>query len=217
MSVLVEVLVDLVEPERHVDLVPHVAGGERHRHTDPLDQVVVHHVADDLERRSGVPLLLHRVGALNRVERRVDEANDVVHESLVIAAVERELTATGVVGVDGVDVAGLHAPAAADAVLDQLFVRPASKHLAHDGVVGLHLHGNVVEIEGLEVVRDRDRHRHWDDDVIVLVEQLHGDRVMECHARSPGPVVERGGVNHERSAAESLRECLDDRGLLGLE
>ena len=197
MSVLVEMLVDLVEPERHVNLVPHIAGWERHRHTDPLDQVVVHYVADDLERRAGVPLLLHRVGALDRVERRVDEANDVVHESLVVAAVERELTTTGVVGVDGVDVAGLHAPAAADAVLDQLFVRPASKHLAHDGVVGLHLHGNVVEIESLEVVRDRDRHRHWDDDVIVLVEQLHGDRVMECHARSPGPVVEGRGVDHE--------------------
>src|SRR5699024_6980145 len=94
--------------------------------------------------------------------------------------VERELAgALLVVGVDRVEVAGLHSPPAGDPVLDQLEARPPLEHLAHDRVVGLHLDGEVVEIERLDVVRDRDRRRDRHDDVVIGIAQLDRDRVIE--------------------------------------
>src|SRR5699024_3829286 len=99
-----QVLVELVEPEVDVDLIAEITGRESHRLPDPVDEVVSEHVADDLQRRSLVPLVRRGVGALDSVHRGVDEAEDVVENLLVASPVERELAgALLIVGVDGIE------------------------------------------------------------------------------------------------------------------
>src|SRR5699024_11585480 len=105
------------------DLIAEVPRREDHGLADPVDEVVSEYVADNLQRRALVPLVSRGIGALDGVHRGVDEAEDVVEDLLVASPVERELAgALLIVGVDGIEVSGLHAPPAGDSVLDQLEV-----------------------------------------------------------------------------------------------